>query len=297
MTPDLIARAVVAAARALDFDPILAMEPHTGGPRDGRGRVKQLAAAALISGKHATTAEATAVFRLNKVQVSPSQLIRRGITVEHLKAVSDALPKAAQPAAEPPRRGDDDYVDPRRDTAREAAIVKLRLEGLGASRIARRIGCSLFTVNKAINRAKEGGAVFPVLRPGPGSGERTAKPAAPRPARSKPEPKAVARPVSPVVLEAVEPFPDHHEAWAPLPGSSPARLIDHEKGCRWPVTVAGATCPMVCNQPTPGAGPYCDPHTWLAASPEARKDLTRPQAQPGPVVVARTFSPRDLQDA
>lgn len=303
VTPDIVARAIVAAARVYGFDPVIAMIP---GPRDGRGRVKLAAAAALVGCGLATPKSAAALLGLpSATWLSPSQLATRKVYSEALEAVMKAvdggpLPKAAplKPVKTTPTAHRD--IDPRRDMDREQRIIAGRLAGKGPAALARDESLSLTGVNVVIARAEASGTVFPVLRAGrpsgtknPPGGGRT-----PRPRTARPPAKAKADPPPPPVpMEAIEAFPADHAAWKPLEGSTPVLLIHHDKGCRWPVEVTGATGPMVCNQRTHGKTPYCEPHAWLGASPTIRASMVRPVIAPAAPRVARPFASRDLQDA
>ncbi|WP_185982999.1 hypothetical protein [Aureimonas mangrovi] len=57
------------------------------------------------------------------------------------------------------------------------------------------------------------------------------------------------------------------DAFRPLPGQAPAAL-EHAKGCRWPVHLAGnpmrEVARLCCDAPRDG-GSYCATHTRMAA--------------------------------
>lgn len=315
LTSVMVARAVIAAAAEYGVDPQTVYEPV----RDGRGRARMLAAAALIHPQDRPAGLCAKALGLNVVQISPSGLARRGVTAAALSRVGAALSKApaAAQACAPlkmtvrPRRGDPDYVDPRRDTARDARMLAARRAGEGPRSIAKREGMSLGVTKAFLSRvAAQTGETYPEVAPGPNRGGRpkrvrteaeTAAKAKPRVRKPRPgatsdqgvdpspdRPAAPApAPVAPPV-RVVDPFPADHSAWAPLPGTTPVRLIDHKTGCRWPVTVEGARDRMVCDAPVQvaqGCGPYCGRHVWLSLAPAARSRMS-PFA-PAPVTAPR----------
>lgn len=336
LTAGMVARAVVAAAAEYGFDPQTVFAPV----RDGRGRVRLLAAAALIHPTDRPAIQCAKLLGVQVVQMSPSGLVGRGVYCEALARVRADLARAAAAtsAADAPltvsarrRRGDPDYVDPRRDMAREARMLNARRSGEGPRAIAKREGVSL-TATKALfaRIARETGEVFPEVPPGPHRGGRprkappsapgaaSARPACPakaqsgrkrgrpskaaEPAGSAPRPAEAPAFAAAAPSEPVEPFPRSHPAWAPLPGTTPARLIDHKSGCRWPVTVEGSRDHMVCNARTieaPGCGPYCGRHVWLSLGPAGRARLAA--HAPAPVSqtprMARPAGADELKDA
>jgi len=337
LTAGMVARAVVAAAAEYGFDPQTVFAPV----RDGRGRVRLLAAAALIHPTDRPAIQCAKLLGVHVVQMSPSGLVGRGVYCEALARVrADLARAAASPSADAPltvsarrRRGDPDYVDPRRDLARETRMLKARRSGEGPRAIAKREGLSL-TATKALfaRVARETGEVFPEVAPGPNRGGRPRKvgaapKAAPKtgagtggptgpgqatrrgrprkavePAASAPRPAESPAFAAAATSEPVEPFPRSHPAWAPLPGTTPARLIDHKSGCRWPVTVEGSRDHMVCNARTveaPGCGPYCGRHAWLSVGPAGRARLAA--HAPAPVSdtprMARPAGAAELKDA
>ncbi len=288
---DLVAGVVAAAARHLGLDPSVMLVPSN---RNGRGKVRQLAGAALIARGLATHKGAGATLGLHPIQLSPSQLLRAGITQDDVRVVAACLP-APDGDARPivlTRRGDPDYVDPRRDLAREARILAARLNGAGPRVIAEAEGVAPGLVVSVLQREVRRGAVLPPLKCGRPAraharAARTgpAKPPAPKAPKAQATRAAKPAPLKPA--PAREPFPDHHPAWSPLPDSAPVRLIDHDKGCRWPVTVEGRTQPMVCNLPAEVLSPYCARHAWLAASPAIRSGLPQPCRRPASAVAVR----------
>lgn len=311
MTPgaEIISRALAGAAKLRGFDVSVLLDR---GPRDGRGKVRQLAGAALVAAGHGSAAEVAEALALNRAQLSPSTLARIGVTADEVRQVQEALPVPATAVRK--RRSKPDYVDPRRDLQTEKRIIAARMAGERPSWIATSEGVSRGMVYSTMVRAERDGTVFPALPPGPvrkaGADRvervRVKAPARPQPrsgrrpatAAASPRPAPQREPVAALPPpEAVEAFPDNHPAWAPLEGSTPILLVEHERGCRWPVTVSGAREPMVCNQPTHGATPYCEPHAWLGASPAIRATMVRPPPTRPAVRIARPFAPRDLEDA
>ena len=337
LTAGMVARAVVAAAAEYGFDPQTVFAPV----RDGRGRVRLLAAAALIHPTDRPAIQCAKLLGVHVVQMSPSGLVGRGVYCEALARVrADLARAAAATSADAPltvsarrRRGDPDYVDPRRDLAREARMLQARRSGEGPRAIAKREGLSL-TATKALfaRIARDTGEVFPEVAPGPHRGGRPRKAAStaktvaktaqgsaaatgsgqatrrgrPRkavePAASAPRPAETPAFAAAATSEPVEPFPRSHPAWSPLPGTTPARLIDHKTGCRWPVTVEGSRDHMVCNARTieaPGCGPYCGRHAWLSLGPAGRARLAA--HAPAPVSetprMARPAGADELKDA
>lgn len=336
LTARMVARAVVSAAAVYGFDPETVYAPI----RDGRGRVRLLAAAALIHPQDRPAVQCAKLLGVAVGQMSPSGLIGRGVLPEALAQVRADLAQshAAEAAADCPlvvatrrRRGDPDYVDPRRDLARETRMLKARRSGEGPRAIAKREGVSL-TATKALfaRITRETGEVFPEVPPGPHRGGRprkappsapgaaSARPACPakaQPGRKRGRPSKAAEPAdsaprpaeapafaAAATSEPVEPFPRSHPAWAPLPGTTPARLIDHKTGCRWPVTVEGSRDHMVCNAAVieaPGCGPYCGRHVWLSLGPAGRARLASHAPAPvsEPPRMARPAGADELKDA
>lgn len=337
LTAGMVARAVVAAAAEYGFDPQTVFAPI----RDGRGRARLLAAAALIHPTDRPAIQCAKLLGVHVVQMSPSGLVGRGVYCEALARVrADLARSAASASADAPltvsarrRRGDPDYVDPRRDLAREARMLEARRSGEGPRAIAKREGLSL-TATKALfaRIARDTGEVFPEVARGPHRGGRPRKAAsAPktvaktaqgsaaatgsgqatrrgRPRKAAEQSASAPRPAeapafaAPATSEPVEPFPRSHPAWAPLPGTTPVRLIDHKAGCRWPVTVEGVRDHMVCNDrpvEAPGCGPYCGRHAWLSLGPAGRARLAA--HAPAPVSdtprMARPAGADELKDA
>lgn len=326
LTAGLVARAVVCAAAEYGFDPQTVYEPA----RDGRGRVRVLAAAALIHPQDRPAAQCAKLMAVNVVQVTPSGLARRAITAEALTRVHAALAAhAAQTAATADarplavsarvRRGDPGWIDPRRDTAREARILAARRAGEGPRTIAKREGMSLGATKAFLAKvAAETGETYPKADPGPNRGGRPKRVRTEADGAAKPKPRGRPRkaaagaaspgrasvapsPVASTPALVVDPFPADHPAWSPLPGTSPVRLIDHKTGCRWPVTVEAVAAPMVCDAPVliaQGCGPYCGRHVWLSLAPAARSRLSQfaPSAVSAPRM-ARAAGAAELKDA
>lgn len=327
LTAGLVARAVVCAAGEYGLDPQTVYERA----RDGRGRARLLAAAALIHPKDRPAVQCAKLLGVHVVSMSPSGLVGRGVTAEALARVRTHLTQHAaqvQAQADAPltvavrrRRGDPDYVDPRRDTVREARMLAARRAGEGPRIIAQREGMSLGATKAFLAKAAaETGETYPEVLPGPNRGGRPkrvrpegeiaakAKPRVRKPApppdqtpdrtRDRPASAATAPAAAPVVIER---FPSDHSAWVPLPGTTPVRLIDHKTGCRWPVTVEAVAAPMVCDAPVliaQGCGPYCGRHVWLSLAPAARSRLS--QFAPAPVSaprMARAAGATELKDA
>lgn len=279
LTAALTAAALAKAAELLGFLPVDLFEPV----RDGRGRVRLLAGGALLDADLRPVRTVAAALALNPSQLTPSNFIDKGLTAEMVAAVQAVIQAHVEPEGPPapalppgsPKRNEGGWVDCRRNVVREARIVEARLKGEGPKAIAEREGVSLNTVKNSLIRS---GKTFERLRSGrpaqpkPEKVERVrAAPkakVAPKP-RPAPRPKLAPRPqvIAPPVVQA-EPFPANHPAWAPLPGSSPVRLIDHTRGCRWPVTV-DAPAPHVCDLPTKGET-YCPRHRWLALAVDKR---------------------------
>lgn len=281
LTAALTAAALAKAAELLGYEAVDLFEPV----RDGRGRVRLLAGGALLDADLRPVRAVAAALALNPSQLTPSNFIDKDLTAEMVAAVQAVIQAHVEPEGPPssaippaaPKRNERGWVDCRRNVVREARIVEARLNGEGPKAIAEREGVSLNTVKNALIRS---GKTFERLRSGrpaqpkPEKVERVRaapKPRVPKVARPKapPRPKPVPRPqvIAPPVVQA-EPFPANHPAWAPLPGSSPVRLIDHTRGCRWPVTV-DAPAPHVCDLPTKGET-YCPRHRWLALPVDKR---------------------------
>lgn len=302
LSAELASRALVVACEEYGVDPQTVFERAF----DGRGRARLLAAAAMVHPTDRPADQCARLMALHANQLAPSQMARRGVTAEAVARVQAALTTVvlapAQPVAARHRRGEAGWVNPRRDLAREARIIEARRKGDAPAVIATREGIGLSTVKAVLSKS---GAVFASVRPGPHQATaRPPKPAAPRKPRAKPvaEPMAAQKTVpmtatgpaaTPVPLD---PFPSDHPTWAPLPGSTPVRLIDHHKGCRWPVTVEGRREPMVCNQAGVSGNPYCPQHRWLGASPAIRATLTRPVDLPAAPRVAATADADLLKD-
>jgi len=280
LTPQLIARAAVFAARHLGFNPATLFDEA----RDGRGRARQLAAAALIHPEDRRPVACARVMQVHPNTLAPSQLTTRRLFAADVATVRDQLFPAAPPPSKPvPSAEDKDpkasgWIDPRRKPDREARIVAARLAGQGPAEIAKAENINTTTVHRILVQS---GKAFPTLKRGPTPAPdarvrvRTASPK-----ETDPKPRAIAKVQKPVApaptpMIALEPFPDNHAAWAPLPGATPVRLIDHSKGCRWPIET-GARDAMVCNLGCAGTSPYCERHRWLAASPAVRATLRQP---------------------
>lgn len=302
LTAELVARALVAASAEYGVDP----ETVFVQARDGRGRARLLAAAALIHPEDRSAALCAKVMAVHVVQLSPSGLAGRKIYSEAVERVRKALvvaPKAAPLNVDVRvRRGDPGYVDPRRDTACEERILKARRDGDSPRTIASAEGMSLGSVKGILTRS---GETFPPARPGPNRGGRPARPkteAAPTPRapRRPREPKILPEPAAAVAaatVAPVEPFPADHPTWSPLPGVTPETLIAHTRGCRWPVTVEGRREAMVCNAGIHPGSPYCGRHLWLSLAPSGRAQLAQfsPAASTAPRM-ARPLAAADLKD-
>lgn len=298
LTPELCARAVVQAGRLLKIDPATCFEKVA----DGRGRVRLLAAAALIHPADRPVKASARVMAVHPNSLAPSALVNRGIYSNMVADVRRAVftppvPKGVDlKRPEDAKRGEDDWIDPRRQVEREQRIIAARKAGTGPAQIARDEQVNVTTVYRILNRHP---GPFPSLKTGPRPkiGKASAAPTAsktrtPRAStrvaasRLKPAPAPVVAPAPPP--EPVEAFPADHPAWAPLPGTTPRRLVDHKDGCRWPVEVPGAREPMVCDSRIIAGSPYCERHRWLAASPAIRSTLTRPADLPPSFRVARS---------
>lgn len=308
MTPsaDQVARAVVSAGRVLGMDPRLAFQPlDQGQRRDGRARLRLLAAAGLVAGLGATRTCCARILNLHAQALAPSQLVLRRVFSADVAAVAEAVaggsspastagkdpapspsapdpvsPAQATPQVEPSaspaaaavrlKRGEPGHVDPRRDLALEARIIAARERGQGPTEIAEAEGRSRNRVNTILKRS---GKIFPALKPGPSVTEC-------------PAPRAQPAPPPPVQTEAVEQFPDEHPAWAPLPGSTPAVLAEMApNGCKWPLGSSGDGWPMCCNLERLDGRPYCEQHAWLGVAREFRDKVVKPvgDAAPPPV--------------
>lgn len=307
LTPDLAARAVVSAAALLGFDPAQVFVEA----RDGRGRVRQLAAAALVQRDDRPAKACARIMKVHPNTLSPTGLVKRRIFSEQVAHVQAEIFAVALTANGPDlaeaverKRGEAGWVDPKRDMVREARVLKAFADGDGPYVIARREGMSPTSIYKMLKR----NGVDPSSRPAaatPAKAKSEPKarraPAArkdatpvkaeakPRPVQAAPKPvRAAPPPCPPPPAPAVEPFPDDHQAWAPLPGVEPSRLVDHRDGCRWPVTVVGRSEPMVCNGSVQSGSRYCARHHWLSLAPSVRATAAvRPIPSPPPVRMAR----------
>lgn len=293
LTPELCARAVVEAGRLLEIDPATCFEKVA----DGRGRVRLLAAAAMIHPSDRPVKACARVMAVHPNSLAPSALVNRDIYSNMVADVRRTVFVPPMPKGEDlkrpedAKRGEGDWLDPRRQVEREQRIIAARKAGTGPAQIARDEKCDVSTVYRILSRH---GGPYPSLKSGPrpkAPGSSPRKPGAQRastrvaPSRLKPAPAPVSAPAPPP--EPVEAFPADHPAWAPLPGTTPVRLVDHTKGCRWPVEVPAARDPMVCDARVIEGSPYCERHRWLAASPAIRAGLTRPADLPPTVRVAR----------
>lgn len=311
LTPDLAARAVVSAAALLGFDPAQVFVEV----RDGRGRVRQLAAAALVQRDDRPVKACARIMKVHPNTLSPTGLVKRRIFSEQVAHVQAEIFAIALTASGPDlaeaaerKRGEAGWVDPKRDMVREARVLKAFADGDGPYVIARREGMSPTSIYKMLKR----NGVDPSSRPAAKAaakppakakseprtrrapaGRKAAAPvkaqAKPRPVQAAPKPvRGAPPPCPPSPPPAVEPFPDDHQAWAPLPGVEPSRLVDHRNGCRWPVTVVGRSEPMVCNGSVQAGTPYCARHHWLSLAPSVRVTAAaRPAPSPPPVRMAR----------
>lgn len=292
LTPELCARAVVEAARLLKIDPATCFEKVA----DGRGRVRLLAAAALIHPSDRPVKVCAWVMAVHPNSLAPSALVNRGIYSNMVADVrrtvfAPPMPKGEDlKRPEDAKRGEGDWLDPRRQVEREQRIIAARKVGTGPAQIARDEKCNVSTVHRILTRH---GGPFPSLRSGPrqkppGSSSPRKPRASARVAQSRLKPAPAPAAATALPPEPVEAFPADHPAWAPLPGTTPKRLVEHTKGCRWPVEVAGARDPMVCDGRVIEGSVYCERHRWLAASPAIRSTLTRPADLPQSIRVARS---------
>ncbi len=280
LTQGLADRAVTLAAACYDLDPATVFEP---GRRDGRGKVRLLAAIALTDPVDRPAAACARVMGVNVTMMAPTQMERRGVSSAQVRQVrsqlfAEPLPDGPVLAlAEDAKRGEAGWKHPARDADFDGRVVKARKAGKGPTDIAREEGCSR---NRVLWALRQSGLTFaPAQRGRPPKDPSQRAQRKPRPKVPPRSTSGVTRPAAQTTTEQpgpsptpvlVTPFPENHPVWSPLPNSTPIRLIDHRRGCRWPVTVEAARGPFVCNLSTTAHGLYCERHRWLSIAPSAR---------------------------
>ena len=99
LTPDAVARGLIAAARTCGVDPL---QVYGGRKVRGAGRARQMAAAAIASGRPARDkrlAVLAAMLQVHPTTLTPAGLARAGITTDHLLDVVEAMRGGASPQA------------------------------------------------------------------------------------------------------------------------------------------------------------------------------------------------------